>query len=278
MELRAFLFSDPIMNGKIKIGISSCLLGNSVRYDGGNKLDRSLLDAFGPLVEWVPVCPETEAGMPVPRETMQLVKDSGKLRLMTIETRKNQTVTLMRWVKRKLKSLEQSDLCGFVLKARSPSCGVLDTERFSPSGEKVGAGPGLFATAVMNAFPLMPVEDEERLREPAVREKFIKLAADYQKRGGHKGDQAAMHDEAGRKSMKAVVFNKYGGNEVIGIWDMPVPACGPGEVLVKVRAASVNPVDWKMRSGMLRIFTGNKFPKSLGRECSGEVVDIGSSV
>ena len=78
--------------------------------------------------------------------------------------------------------------------------------------------------------------------------------------------------------MKAVAFHKYGGNEVVEIKDMPVPFCGPGEVLVRVSAASVNPVDWKMRSGMLRIVTGGRFPKILGRECAGEIIAIGNKV
>ena len=78
--------------------------------------------------------------------------------------------------------------------------------------------------------------------------------------------------------MKAVVFNKYGGNEVVQIKDMPMPSCGPEETLVKVHAASVNPVDWKTRSGQLRMVTGGGFPKILGRECAGEVIAIGGRV
>jgi uncharacterized protein YbbK (DUF523 family) len=158
---------------KIKLGISSCLLGENVRYDGGNKLDRYLMDAFGHIVEWVPFCPEVEAGLCVPREPMQLVDEARGMRLITIETKQDRTDVLVCWAERKLKQLEQEDLRGFVFKARSPSCGVRDAPRYSASGEIVGAGAGLFAEAVAERFSSLPLEDEERLRDPAIREKYF---------------------------------------------------------------------------------------------------------
>ncbi len=156
----------------IKLGISSCLLGNNVRYDGVNKLDQYLMDTFGRFVEWVPVCPEVEAGLSVPREPMQLVADDSRTRLITIATKQDRTDVLMRWTEGKLKHLEQEGVCGFIFKARSPSCGIHDAELFSTSGESIGARAGLFAEAIKNRFPLLPVEDEERLRDPGVRERF----------------------------------------------------------------------------------------------------------
>jgi len=161
------------MKKKIKIGISSCLLGNNVRYDGGNKLDEYLIDAFGPLVEWVPICPEVEAGMPVPREPMQLVVDGFRTRLINIDTKRDRTDALRFWAEEKLKHLEQEGLRGFVFKARSPSCGVRDAARVSASGESLAAGAGLFAEAVKSRFPSLPVEDEESLRDPGTRERFM---------------------------------------------------------------------------------------------------------
>src|SRR5574341_910734 len=136
------------MANKIKLGISSCLLGNNVRFDGGNRFDQHLMDTFGPFVEWVPICPEVEAGLTVPREPMQLVVDGGKTRLITIETGKDLTDVLMRWAEGKAKHLEREGVRGFIFKARSPSCGVHDTELFSSSGEPIGVGAGLFAEAV----------------------------------------------------------------------------------------------------------------------------------
>jgi uncharacterized protein YbbK (DUF523 family) len=163
------------MTKKIKIGISSCLLGNNVRYDGGNKLDQTVIDALGPFVEWVPVCPEVEAGLSVPREPMQLVVDGPRTRLITIGTKQDRTEIVVRWSGEKIKQLEQEGVCGFVLKARSPSCGVHDAELFSASDKVIGAGAGLFAKAVMARFPSLPVEDEERLCDPAIRGKFLAL-------------------------------------------------------------------------------------------------------
>lgn len=162
------------MSKKIKIGISSCLLGNNVRYDGGNKLDKYILDTFGRSVEWVPVCPEVESGLPVPREAMQLVADGPRICLVTIETKQDRTAVLTRWREEKLKRLEQEGVCGFVLKARSPSCGVYDAPFFSPSGDELGAGAGFFAKAVIKHFPSLLVEDEERMRDPDVRELFLR--------------------------------------------------------------------------------------------------------
>jgi uncharacterized protein YbbK (DUF523 family) len=161
------------MPKKIKIGISSCLLGNNVRYDGGNKLDKYILDTFGRSVEWVPVCPEVESGMLVPREPMQLVGDAIKPRLITIESKIDWTDGLTRWIEIKVREMEQSGLRGFVFKARSPSCAVHGAELFTTSGTSAGRSTGLFAEAVMRSFPSLPVEDEERLHDAGTRELFL---------------------------------------------------------------------------------------------------------
>ena len=155
---------------KIRIGISSCLLGNNVRYDGGNKLDTYILDIFGPGIEWVPVCPEVESGMPVPREPMQLVGDVFRPRLITIETRRDRTDALTGWIKTKVRELEQSGLRGFVFKARSPCTPQLGAELF---GTSAGRATGLFAEAVLRCFPSLPVEDEEGLRDVGKRKLFL---------------------------------------------------------------------------------------------------------
>lgn len=167
------------MSGKIKIGISSCLLGNNVRYDGGHKFDLYLRDALGEIAEWVPVCPEVEAGLTVPREPMQLYGDPASPRLVTIETKTDRTDDLVLLIEKKLPQLERQGIRGFVFKARSPSCGVHDTPLYSTSGEIIGKRTGLFTEAAIRRFPAMPVEDEERLRDPAVRDAFIARAFAY---------------------------------------------------------------------------------------------------
>lgn len=167
------------MSRKIKIGISSCLLGNNVRYDGGHKLDLSLRDDLGRIVEWVPVCPEVEAGLAVPREPMQLYGDPAAPRLITIETKMDRTDDLLELIEKKLPRLEQQGIGGFVFKARSPSCGVHETPYYRTSGDVAGVRAGLFAEAVIRRFPSLPVEDEERLRDPVIRDAFLERALAY---------------------------------------------------------------------------------------------------
>jgi uncharacterized protein YbbK (DUF523 family) len=161
------------MTNNIKLVISACLLGGNVRYDGGNKLDRLLVETFGEFVEWLPVCPETGAGLPVPREPMQLVTDGPWTRLVTRDTKQDRTEVLARWIKENILRMTSEGIGGFILKARSPSCGVHDAELFSASGALIGTRPGLFAEALKIHFPALPLEDEERLRDPAVRDAFL---------------------------------------------------------------------------------------------------------
>jgi uncharacterized protein YbbK (DUF523 family) len=162
------------MTKKIKIGVSSCLLGNNVRYDGGNKLDQNLIDTLGQIAILVPICPEVESGLPASREAMQLVADGHRTCLITLDTKRDLTDFLTRWIEGKLLRLEQEGVHGFVLKARSPSCGVHNAPFFSCSGDALGTDAGLFAKAVIRHFPSLPVEDEERLRDPEVRERFLR--------------------------------------------------------------------------------------------------------
>ena len=186
---------------KIKIGVSSCLLGNTVRYDGGHKLDYNLRDTLGRYVEWAPVCPEVEAGFSVPREPMRLIGDAGSLRLVAVPTGVDQTRTLSRWIRSKLKQLGQENICGFVFKARSPSCGVHDTKIFAPSGRLIGRGAGVFAAEVLTRFASLPLEDEDRLQDRGITENFIERVFVYQRwrqlkeKSGKVGDLISFHSE-----------------------------------------------------------------------------------
>ncbi len=161
------------MNTPLRLGISACLLGEKVRYDGGHKLDRSLKEAFDRYVEWVPVCPEVECGLSVPREPMRLVGDPATPRLVTEVSGVDHTERMHRWTQKKLSSLEKMGLCGFVFKSRSPSSGLRRVKVYSGLGEAPRLGRGLFAAAFVERFPHLPVEDEERLADPKVRENFI---------------------------------------------------------------------------------------------------------
>jgi uncharacterized protein YbbK (DUF523 family) len=157
----------------IRVGISSCLLGNPVRYDGGHKLDRTLCDALGRLARWVPVCPEVECGLPVPREPVRLIGTPDAPRLVTVHTGVDHTDRLRAWIARRLEELAAQDLRGFVFKSRSPSCGM-PRITVRPAGEGVPrTGAGLFARALMQRFPLLPVEDDARLADPGIRDGFV---------------------------------------------------------------------------------------------------------
>lgn len=161
------------MNSKLKIGISTCLLGEKVRYDGGHKLDRFLKDTLGKFVEFVPVCPEAECGLGIPREAMRLVGKPEEPRLMTIHTRIDHTERMLRWAGKRVRELENENLSGFVFKSRSPSSGLQGVKVYNEQGMPVKKGTGLFARCFRETFPLIPVEDEGRLHDPRLRENFI---------------------------------------------------------------------------------------------------------
>jgi uncharacterized protein YbbK (DUF523 family)/uncharacterized protein YbgA (DUF1722 family) len=158
---------------KIRIGISACLIGKPVRYDGGHKRDPYLMDTLGRFVEWVPVCPEVECGLPVPREPMRLVGEPESPRLVTIRSGIDHTDRMLGWTKKKLKSLGRDGLCGFIFKSRSPSSGLRGVRVYSSSGVPGRIGRGIFAGAFVQRFPAVPVEDEGRLHDPEIRRNFI---------------------------------------------------------------------------------------------------------
>ncbi|MBS3918958.1 MAG: DUF523 and DUF1722 domain-containing protein [Deltaproteobacteria bacterium] len=161
------------MEKKIKLGISTCLLGENVRYDGGHKLDRFLKDTLGQYVEYVPVCPEVECGLPIPREAMHLEGDTDSPRLVTIRTKQDMTDRMVQWARNRVSELEIEDLCGFIFKSDSPSSGMERIKVYNEKGMPVKKGVGIYARIFMDHFPLLPVEEEGRLHDPNLRENFI---------------------------------------------------------------------------------------------------------
>jgi len=157
----------------LKIGISTCLLGENVRYDGGHKLDRYLRDLLGKYVSYVPVCPETESGMPIPREALRLVGDIDSPRLVTQKSGEDYTSVMQSWASKRLDALEKEKLCGFIFKSKSPSSGMERVKVYNDKGHPVPKGRGIFAGMFMERFPLLPVEEEGRLHDPMLRENFI---------------------------------------------------------------------------------------------------------
>ena len=158
---------------KIKLGISSCLLGNNVRYDGGHKLDRFLTDTLGKYVDYVPVCPEVECGLSIPRPSMRLEGNPGAPRLIVTSTREDLTERMENWAKKRVADLAEEDLCGYIFKSDSPSSGMERVKVYNEKFMSVKNGVGLFAAIFMKHFPLLPVEDEGRLHDPGLRENFI---------------------------------------------------------------------------------------------------------
>jgi uncharacterized protein YbgA (DUF1722 family)/uncharacterized protein YbbK (DUF523 family) len=161
------------MEDRIRIGISACLLGQPVRYDGGHKHDRYLTDTLGQYLEFVQVCPEVEAGFPTPRESFRLVGNPENPRLITTRTGVDHTERMTAWAARRVRELEKEGLCGFIFKSDSPSSGLMRVKVYNPKGMPEKRGVGIFARAFTNHFPLLPVEEEGRLNDPKLREMFI---------------------------------------------------------------------------------------------------------
>jgi uncharacterized protein YbgA (DUF1722 family)/uncharacterized protein YbbK (DUF523 family) len=155
------------------VGVSTCLLGENVRYDGGHKRDRYLTEVVAPYVTWVPVCPEVECGLPIPRESMRLVGDPASPRLVMPKSGRDQTERMRAWTGERLDQLATERLDGFVFKKNSPSSGAFRVKVYDENGMPQRVGSGLFAGALMARFPHLPVEEEGRLHDRGLRANFI---------------------------------------------------------------------------------------------------------
>ncbi len=187
------------MKSKINVGISSCLLGEKVRYDGGHKLDHYLRDTLSRYIQWFPVCPEVECGLPVPLDAMHLEGDPASPRLVTRVSKIDYTPAMKTWAKKRLKELERNDICGFIFKSKSPSSGLHGVKVRTPSGRQSTSGTGIFAQAFTSKFPTVPVEDDRRLHDPQIRENFIEMIYVYSRwkdfllKGAKASDLIAFH-------------------------------------------------------------------------------------
>jgi uncharacterized protein YbgA (DUF1722 family)/uncharacterized protein YbbK (DUF523 family) len=176
------------VDGRIRIGISQCLLGAEVRWDGGHKRDGFLVGTFGRYVEWVPVCPEVESGLPVPRETLRLVRspyggvDVNGVRVrLVFKSGGDWTDEMAEWAAARVRTLEAESLDGYVLKKDSPSCGMTRVRIHGESGPAERIGRGLFAEALLTRMPELPVEEEGRLNDPRLRENFVERVFAFQR-------------------------------------------------------------------------------------------------
>jgi uncharacterized protein YbbK (DUF523 family) len=199
----------------IRLGVSSCLLGNAVRYDGGHRRNTFVTEVLGSFVEWVPVCPEVEVGMGTPRPALHLVGEGGEIRMLEVASGRDHTRAMQRYAARRVRALRSLGLCGYVLKKNSPSCGMARVkvygEQSAPCKDGRGLnengrglienghglfengrrfienGRGLFASELMEVYPNLPVEDEDRLNDAKLRENFIERVFAYHRLRGALG-------------------------------------------------------------------------------------------
>ena len=173
---------NTVSEDRLRIGVSSCLLGNSVRYDGGHKRDRFLTDVLATLADFVPVCPEFEMGLGAPRETLRVVRGDDGERLVAPGSGSDHTRRHDAWAQERLRALEALDLDGFVLKSKSPSCGLERVPVYTPAGAPIGkVGTGMFTARLQDHQPWMPLEEEGRLRDARLRECFFERVLGYRR-------------------------------------------------------------------------------------------------
>lgn len=163
----------------IRLGISTCLLGEKVRFDAGHKKDAYLTDVLGEYFEWVPVCPELEVGMGVPREPVRLLGAPEAPRMVGVKSEKDWTVAMNDYAADRVASLRDLHLSGYIVKSDSPSCGMARVKVYGKSGIPAKNGRGLYTKVLMEAYPLIPVEEEGRLNDPGLRENFIVRVFSY---------------------------------------------------------------------------------------------------
>ncbi len=164
---------EDATDDRLRIGVSSCLLGQNVRWDGGHKRDRFLTDELAHFVEWVPVCPEVELGLGTPRPTVRLVRRGADVRMVEPKSGADHTDAMRAYARRRVRELDREDLSGYVLKKDSPSCGMERVKVYPAAGAGARDGRGLFAEALLERFPHLPVEEEGRLGDARLRENFV---------------------------------------------------------------------------------------------------------
>jgi len=170
-----------VSDAPIRIGVSACLLGQEVRYDGGHKRDPFLVETFGRYVEWVQVCPEVEMGLGTPRDPIRLERDGKDVRLVNPKTGADLTRKMRTYAPRRVAALKDQNLCGYILKKDSPSCGMERVRVYDSGGVPSRNGRGLFAEALLRRYPSLPVEEEGRLNDPRIRENFVERVFAYRR-------------------------------------------------------------------------------------------------
>jgi uncharacterized protein YbgA (DUF1722 family)/uncharacterized protein YbbK (DUF523 family) len=158
---------------RLNVGISACLLGQKVRYDGGDKSDDFLVGTLSKFVSYVPVCPEVELGLGTPREPIRLERQGDGVHLVGVRSEVDHTAAMTHYAAARTKGLRDDDLAGYIFKKDSPSCGMERVKVFDRGAAPTRGGRGIFADEVMRRFPLLPVEEEGRLQDAGLRRSFL---------------------------------------------------------------------------------------------------------
>lgn len=163
---------------RVRIGVSSCLLGNRVRYDGNHKYDPLIVETLGELFDFVPICPEVAIGMGVPRPPIRLHGDPAQLRAVGVDDPELDVTMALRGYAKQI-APELQHISGYIFKSRSPSCGIGDVQVHDNSGEPNSLGAGIFAQALTSYWPSLPVTDERCLAQPKARADFVERVFSY---------------------------------------------------------------------------------------------------
>jgi uncharacterized protein YbbK (DUF523 family) len=168
----------PFEAQKLRIGVSACLVGQRVRYDGGHKRHPVLADELAAIIEWVPVCPEVEVGMGVPRESVALVRVGSALHMRGVASARDWTDAMAAFVTTRLAAL--GDLAGYVCKAKSPSCAFGSVPIADEAGQvETSRGTGLFTAGLRARFPNLPIAEESVFDDANARQSFLVRVTAY---------------------------------------------------------------------------------------------------
>ncbi|GAB7080815.1 YbgA family protein [Megalodesulfovibrio paquesii] len=273
---------DPHPEKPLFLGVSTCLLGQAVRYDGGHKHDRFLTDMLGRFVRFVPVCPEVECGLGVPREAMRLVGEPSAPRLVTIKTGIDHTDRMLAWANKRVAALAAdpaAPLCGFVFKSKSPSSGMERVKVYGKNGHPVNSGVGLFARVFMEHFPLLPVEEEGRLHDARLRENFIERIFLYKRWRDTVLNAPTPAALVAFHTRHKLLFMSHSqeklramGKLVAGIGDADLEAVLPQYAVLMMHAATQQATTKKQRNVLLHAM--GYFKRQLGSDEKQELLEV----
>ena len=163
----------PTLPDKPRIAVSACLVGEAVRYDGDHKRHPQVVGLLASLFELLPVCPEVEIGLGIPREPIQLEQTSAGVRLVAVRSRQDYTLRMQEFARRTTAQIESWQACGYLFKSKSPSCGLQMVKLFNKSGSCQQSGRGIFAQELQQYGLSLPLAEETALEDPTTRKHFI---------------------------------------------------------------------------------------------------------